>query len=231
MSEQNRRSNIQDTVEKSMDIFYKVEKNRKLSYLDFLYFQARQINKWWWLTQFVLLAACILFAHLCIDTYTFQRSMGIFASLFIVFILPELWKDRRTGSSELESTMYYSLHSIYSARLVLFSLLDAILLIPFSFILILTGKVNGFQLTAQFFVPLVITAALCFSMLCSTRIYHETIATVLCLSFSALWWLLTMNSRIFNSLYAPAWLAILTVSLIFLIWSVYRTIKTADIHF
>mgnify|MGYP006990195710 CR=1 FL=1 len=49
-----------------------------------------------------------------------QRILGVVASLFIILIIPELWKNQTYQSMEIEATSYYSLRQIYAARMSLF---------------------------------------------------------------------------------------------------------------
>lgn len=59
------------------------------------------------------------------------RGMGISASVFVIIMISELWKNRSCHSMEIEQAAYYSLRQIYVARMVLFGLVDVFLLIAF----------------------------------------------------------------------------------------------------
>lgn len=66
--------------------------------------------------------------------------MGTLAPLFVVLVLPELWKNRSSGALEIECTAYYSLRQIYAARMVLFGLVDLALLTLFFSAALLAGQ-------------------------------------------------------------------------------------------
>lgn len=72
--------------------------------------------------------------------YEVQRAMGTLAPLFVVLVLPELWKNRSSGALEIECTAYYSLRQIYAARMVLFGLVDLALLTLFFSAALLAGR-------------------------------------------------------------------------------------------
>lgn len=223
----NKTARIQEIAGKSADIFYQKEKKQKLFYFDFLYIQLRYMKKRWWLIQMFLLAGYFIAAYYILDSVMLQRSLGVTASLFIVMIIPEFWKDKATGSTELEATTCYTLRDIYAARLLLFGGIDAAFLFVFCLMLHVAAGVDLLQMVSQFFVPLVITACICFVTLCSWRSRNEMPAVTLCLIFSGCWWAMTMQQRIFDAVYTPVWAVFLAAGLIFLILSIRKTLQRA----
>ena len=45
-----------------------------------------------------------------------MRIMGISATIFVVLIIPEIWKNRRNGAIEIEQASYYTLRQICTAE-------------------------------------------------------------------------------------------------------------------
>ena len=50
--------------------------------------------------------------------------MGVVATLFVILIIPELWKNRSCECMEIEATSYYSLKQVYATRMLLFGVTD-----------------------------------------------------------------------------------------------------------
>ena len=85
---------IQETICKSKNAFFIAEQERMLSYHDFLWTQLRVIQKRCWVLQFIILVALWIALNSIHDEIYIKRSMGIVAALFVILIIPELWKNR-----------------------------------------------------------------------------------------------------------------------------------------
>lgn len=57
--------------------------------------------------------------------------MGVAAALFVILIIPELWKNRSCECMEIEAASYYSLKQVYAARMLLFGVTDVFLITLF----------------------------------------------------------------------------------------------------
>ncbi|KAI4450280.1 hypothetical protein C823_004813 [Eubacterium plexicaudatum ASF492] len=114
-------SNMQEAILKSKKAYYKTEEEKFLSKAEFLYQQSRYIKKRWWLIQGLLLK------YLGSNCYI-QRSIGIAAPLFVLLIIPEMWKNRNANAMEVECTTLYSIRQVYAARMILFAFVDLVLL-------------------------------------------------------------------------------------------------------
>lgn len=92
---QPREEKIQETIETSKERFLLAEAEKTLSYRSFLYTQFQLIKKRWWLFQILVLVALWVVFPLADDALYAYRSMGVAAALFIILIIPELWKTGR----------------------------------------------------------------------------------------------------------------------------------------
>ena len=131
---------IVDTVNKSIEIFYLKEQEKILTYREFLWIQFHITQKRWWLFQTLLLAGIGMILSSYPEEFYVQRGLGITSVLFVILIIPELWKNKSNQCMEIESASYYSLRQIYSARIFLFGLVDVILLTAFC--LFLHGRLH-----------------------------------------------------------------------------------------
>lgn len=216
--------NIEETIKKSIDTFCAIEQERLLNYWEFLWGQLRVIRKRWWIFQFLILLALWLSLPSLQSDQLMQRAMGVVAALFVILIIPELWKNQTYQSMEIESTAYYSLKQIYAARMLLFGIVDIVLVSFFCGLASVAWNVTFSQLVVQFILPMVVTSCICFGILCSKYPLSEVFAVTMCVLWSAVWILVILNEPIYASVAFPLWLAILGIALVFLIVTIYQTI-------
>ena len=123
--------NVLETIAVSKSAFFSAESERKVSYMEFLFLQSKLIQKRWWVLQgLLLIAVCLLFFRMETD-YQIRRALGLAGPLFVLLVLPELWKNRNFDAMEVECTTYYTIRSIYAARLTIFACVDILLLSVF----------------------------------------------------------------------------------------------------
>lgn len=219
---------IKKTVEKSIDVFCSTEQERLLTYWEFLWAQLRLIRKRWWLFQFLLLSTLWFVLPSLYGEYLLQRTLGVMASLFVILIIPELWKNRTYQSMEIEATSYYSLRQIYAARMLLFGVVDVVLITLFCSLSSIAWGLTFSQLLIQFLFPMVVTSCICFGILCSKYPFSEAFAVMMCIAWSVIWWFIIMNERIYTAITLPLWITFLGVAFTFLVFTIYRTIYNCN---
>lgn len=223
-----REEKIQETIEVARESFLLAEAEKNLSYGSFLYIQFRLIKKRWWLLQIltlILLWAIFPFAEGALYAY---RSMGVVAALFIILIIPELWKNRANQCMEVESATYYSLRQVYSARMLLFGIIDVFIITVFCGIASITLQLTLTDLLVQFLFPLVVTACICFGTLCNKRGFNEVVAVGMCMIWSAVWWLILLDERIYYDIMIPVWVTLFCIALVFMVFTIYKSIDCCD---
>ena len=110
---------VMETIAVSKSAFLSGEAEQMVSPGEFLIIQSRLIQKHWWFLQGLLLTfVCLFLCHMETD-YLIRRALGLAGPLFVILILPELWKNRNFDAMEVECTTYYTIRSIYAARLAL----------------------------------------------------------------------------------------------------------------
>lgn len=150
------------------------------------------------------------------DELYLKRSMGVVAALFVILIIPELWKNRSCECMEIEAVSYYSLKQVYAARMLLFGVTDMF------FITLFLGAASAglhyavSELVVQFLFPLCITACICFGILCSKHSFSETVAITLCVIWSAVWLFIVLNENLYVMVTVPIWSALLSAAILFL---------------
>lgn len=216
---------IQETIRRSKEAFWAAEQERMLSYHEFLWVQLKLIRKRWWIFQLLLLSVLgPLLAYAYEESYV-QRSMGVMASIFIILIIPEFWKNRSCSCMEIEEASFYSLRQIYAARMVLFGIVDVLLVTAFCVTMTRAWHIEFTVLLVQFLLPMLVTACICFGTLCSRHIVNEAMAVILCVLWCAAWMAVTLNEKIYEVITMPVWMGCIGLSLIFLYITVYRTLN------
>lgn len=219
---------VTETIRKSIDAYVSVEQARLLTYGEFLWTQLRLIRKRWWLFQILLLILLWAVLPSVQVEQVVQRILGVAASLFIILIIPELWKNQTCQSMEIEAASYYSLRQIYAARMLLFGIADIVLITFFCVSAAITTGILLSQLLIQFIFPMVVTTAICFGILCSKYSFSETAAIMLCIAWSAIWLVIILNEKIYTAVTFPLWFAFIGIAFIFLAFTLYRTLHCCN---
>lgn len=215
-------SKIKDTIVSAQNAFW--EKKQNMSYWDFLYEQTRYIRKRWWGLQLLVLFLTGVFVHEVQDVQLISRMFGITASLFVILVIPELWKNRSSNAMEVEGAAYFSIRQIYSARLLVFAAVDGVFLTLFTVGLSMTGKVIIGELIVQFFLPMTVTCCICFRCLCSRLAESEYAACFLSLLWTAIW-IRIVWSDVYPLISGPVWAGICGIAVLYLTYTVRRVLR------
>ena len=207
---QPREEAVQATVRAATQAF------RPLSQLEFLRQQAQFLHKRWWLLQSAGTA------------YEVQLAMGTLAPLFVVLVLPELWKNRSSGALEIECTAYYSLRQIYAARMVLFGLVDLALLTLFFSAALLAGQATLRDLIINFLLPFLVTGCICLRTLSHRRDTVCYAALPLCLAWTAVWVLLILSDQVYRMISLPMWLGMLLLATVYFLYAIRKLQNTCE---
>lgn len=223
-----REEKVQETILKSKQAFFAAEQKGMLSYYEFLWVQLRVIQKRWWILQLLVLAVLWMALDSIHDELYMQRSMGVAAALFVILIIPELWKNRSCECMEIEAASYYSLKQIYAARMLLFGIMDIFLITLFLGTASAGLHVELLDLIVQFLFPLSVTACICFGVLCSKRSFGETTAIALCVIWSVAWLFIVLDEELYTKVTVFGWAVLLGAALAFLGCSVFRILKCCN---
>ncbi|MDE6312618.1 MAG: hypothetical protein K2M46_03200 [Lachnospiraceae bacterium] len=213
-------TSMQEAVLKSKKAYYEAESAKSLSKTEFLYQQSKYIKKRWWLIQGLLLTVLWLFLNYLESSYYIQRSIGIAAPLFVLLIIPEIWKNKNADAMEVECTTLYSIRQIYAARMILFALVDLVLLSVFFAASSYTAKITIWELAIQFFVPFNVACSICFGTLYSKKVKSPILTLLSCFIWIAVWEQIVLNEIIYKLLSVPFWIAMLVLSFLYLGYSI-----------
>lgn len=198
----------------------RLQNERMLSYAEFVFFQSKFIKKRWWILQSLFLLVLWLLLGDMSDDYYLPRLLGLGAPLFVSLILPEIWKNRKYYSIEIESSSFYTLKQIYSARMILFALIDILLLSAFW---VITGlPVEIF--IVNFILPLNICCSICFRLLCIRKVNMELTMMMIGI-WTVIWMVILANDSWYQKLVLPIWGLYLVLSLAYLVYCVYKLLS------
>ncbi|NNU74975.1 hypothetical protein [Clostridium estertheticum] len=200
--------------------------------LEFLFQQMLFLSKKYWLTQLVVFFVATFslgFMNLYEGISENKVSYyAIYASLLIVFSIPELWKNISTNTYEVENTTYFDLRKLYLSRLVLVGMLDLILVTILTLITVHIGGFSLYDAVIYFFVPFNFNCCICFSLLWSKRkICSELLAVGSCISGAGFWYLLVNDYHVYELLQMRTWYVLLILSLGYLIFAGKRVVESS----
>ena len=132
------------------------------------------------------------------DIKDMMRIMGISATIFVVLIVPEIWKNRRNGAIEIEQASYYTLRQICTARMLMFGVVDLVIVMVFLAITYQTTILSLSDLVVNFLLPVNVSCCICFRVLYSRWEKSEYIAVLSCLVWVGLWMMIVANDVILS---------------------------------
>lgn len=225
---------LRQTVAAAKAAYLAGEEQRSSSRLEFLYQQSRYIKKRWWAWQALLLAiTCLVMAEED-AVVLIRRCLGLAGPLFVILILPELWKNRSCDAMEVEGTTFYTLRSICAARLVLFGGVDLVLLTLFFAGTSLGMHIPLWDMLIHFLIPLNVTCCICFRCLYSRSINTEALAVLLCCLWTGLWSLVVLDDKLYLKISVPMWAGLLAASCLYMVYTVCRSQRawqnTLEVH-
>lgn len=215
-------SEIQRTIAVSKAAFISGESEKTISHMEFLYQQSRYIKKRWWMLQGLLLIFLCWFLHFTVSDFLIRRTLGTVASLFVILILPELWKNHSNNAMEVECTTLYSLRQIYAARLTLFAGVDILLLTLFFVSTSFVARLTLLEMLIQFLLPFNVTCCICFRCLYSKIINTEALSILLCVFWIGLWTLIILNDAVYYKISVPMWAGLLAASFLYMGYTLCR---------
>lgn len=219
---------MEETISKSMNAFYAKEEENRLSFFEFFWIQLKVIRKRWWVLQVLLLGGMWELLFLSDASGDVQKGMSIAAALFVVLIIPELWKNRESNSMEIEAASFFSLKQVYSVRLLAFGFVDVFMLTIFCMVTTTTQVISIIELMKQLLFPMIVVAAICFAILGSKNQFSEIVAIAGCLLTSSVWTVIVMNEQIYETMTPVVWFVIFGMAVFILVASVRRILNNCN---
>ncbi|MCM1252542.1 MAG: hypothetical protein NC321_06955 [Clostridium sp.] len=216
---------MRETLINAKRHFYESAERKEASCSEFFCGQIGYIRKRWWILQFFALVYTGCLLQGTNSAYYIQRLLGVSASLFVIMIIPELWKNRSSHSLEIEETSRFTLRQVYAVRMLAFAIVDSVLLTIFAGVVTMTTSVSIEEMVIHFFLPMAVACCICFHALCSRYALSEYTACFLSVLWSAVWTLFILNDNVYKLISRPVWMGICITVILYLTCLVKKMIK------
>ena len=213
---------IQNVIQQTKNIIV-MQENGRTSYYEFLLEQSQFIKKRWWFLQGIVLILLWLLLKDSANTGYTERILGILASVFVILIIPEIWKNRKYSAIVIERTSYYSLRQICAARTILFAIVDMIMIVIFFMISYRTIQISLFRMVINFLIPFNVSNCICFRLLYSKRIDTEYTAVFTSMIWIIIWSAIVTQDSLYHKIAKPVWLTCTLLSFGFLIYFIRKS--------
>lgn len=201
----------------------------RISYFEFIYEQARYIEKKWWVLQGVVLLFLWYLLWNSGMEGDVERIIGNLAAVFAILIIPEIWKNRRYSSIAIEKAAYYSLRDICAARILLFAAVDMVMVSAFFVFTLYTVQIAAYKLAVDFLIPFLVSCCICFRLLCSRRRELEYASAVLCVAWNAVWIAVVADDAVYGRVAEPVWIGLILLSFGYLILCIRKSLLDCEI--
>lgn len=151
-----------------------------------------------------------------------RQVLGIGAPLFVILVIPELWKNSSNNALDVEATTMYTLQQVYSARLVLFAGVDLLLLSLFCLGTTASKCLSLWEFVTQFLMPMNVTCCICLTCLYFPSVGNQSFSLVLCLLFAIMWRDIVQDEQIYNAITVPTWATLLVLSFVYMGYCIFR---------
>ncbi len=216
---------IMQTVEVSVNAFAEHEYENTTGYAEFLLQQAVYIRKRWWVLQGLILIVLWLAISLLDSSVYTMKMLGVTAPLFGLMIIPEMSRNRSSGSMEIELTAYHSLRAVYSARILTFALTDLMILSLFYACSFAASGLDILSFLTGFMLPLSVTCCICFRSMCCRYAVSDFFSMLLCMIWDGAWTLIVMDARLYSAVSVPVWIMLLILSVIYLLYCIRKLLR------
>lgn len=213
---------ILQTIRSSMQKLEMSQFEQPLDIWEFLYLQSRFIKKYWWIIQAVLLSVLYWYVRHLGEAQMVRQVLGIGAPLFVILVIPELWKNSNNNALDIEATTMYTLQQVYAARLVLFAGVDLLLLSLFCLGITASKCLSLWEFVTQFLMPMNVTCCICLTCLYCPRVGNQSFSLVLCLLFAMVWREVVQTEQFYEAITVPAWATMLILSFVYIGYCVFR---------
>ncbi len=221
-------SALSATIVKSKEGFWSGEEARQISWLEFIYQQMFYINKTWWILQMLILCLLWLLLKTAESSSYVERCFGIMAPLFIILILPELWKNVSSHSLEIEGATLFSLQKVIAARMLLFGMVDLILLTVFVAIGVVSTNISVMEMLVQFLLPMLVTVCICLRLFSGQRFRGVLPSVIACLLWITVWTLIVLREDVYAKVSVPTWIALLIGSVCYMLYCIYKIMNNSE---
>lgn len=216
----NNKDNIEKILSNLNNTNYSKQQKR-ISYMEFINSQSKYLDKRWWLIQLLLVTLTSFLLKDSYDILYMKKVLTIGAPLFVILILPEIWKNKNSNSLVIESSTYYSIRDIYFARILWYITIDLFFITLFYFFCNITFK----EFIINFMVPVNICGSICFLCVTNNKYKYEHVILFFII-WTVIWLKLIEDLKIYYIFIKPFWIFYFIFSIIFLLFSISKVLQS-----
>lgn len=216
---------VDNTVFKAKELIIKKDLIKRIDFAEFIIFQMKIMRKRWWVLQAALLLLACQWLYISGDANYIYRGLSIFATLFVILIIPELWGNMKYKSMEIEDASLFNLRNVYAAKLIAFGIVDTIFLSFFCTAATQLQNVLFVDILKQFVFPVMIAATICMMVFSCRNPFSELTTVVICIVANLIWVTIVLNESIYCKITFWIWICLFAVSFLLIIYSVYKALN------
>lgn len=215
---------IDRTVLKANEILNAKVQTSRIGFAEFVVAQVRLMKKKWWVLQGILLFFAGEWIAVSGDTDYTCRGLSILASLFVILVIPELWKNTECRSIEIEESSLFDLRRVYAAKLMAFGIIDTVFL---TFFCIFTSRMQGVMFAGvlkQFVFPVLLAATICLVSFSSKKRCCEATMMIVCIVSNVIWIVLVLNETVYSKITPLLWVGLFGICSCLIIYSIRKVL-------
>ena len=216
---------IDNTVFKATELIIEKEQISRINFAEFLIFQMKIMRKRWWILQGTLLLFACQWLYISGDANYIYRGMSIFATLFVILIIPELWGNMKFKSMEIEEASLFDLRKVYAAKLIAFGVVDTIFLTFFCTTATQFQNILFVDILKQFVFPVMIAATICMMAFSCSKPFNELATMIICIVANSIWMAVALSETIYSKITPLIWIGLFAVCISLIIYNVRKILN------
>ena len=219
---------IDSTITKACVLLEEGCSETRIKFIEFVAIQIRFMQKKWWVLQAILLILATEWIMISGDTNYMYRGLSIWASLFVILIIPELWKNFECRSFEIEDATWFDLRRVYAAKLIAFGTIDTVLLTIFCIFAAQIEEILFADVLKQFVFPIMIAATICMISFSKKKKWNEVTTMIICIISNLIWMILVSVEEVYSRITPLLWIGLFVVCSSIIAYCVYKALQRRE---
>ena len=215
---------IDKLVFKAKEFINSEENENRIGFIEFIALQIKIMKKELLFAQMLLLFFAGYWLSISKEIVYMQRGLSVLAALFVIFIIPELWKNIENKSMEIEKSSLFDLRRVYAAKLIAFGLIDTGILTVFCVYAVEIQKILVVDLLGQFVFPIMISSIICMMAFSRKRYLNQFVTMIICLAANMGWMLIILNDNLYLKITPIVWILIFIMCALLLFYFIQKVL-------
>ena len=221
---------IDSLVLKARELINSKDNESRIGFIEFIILQVKIMKKEWWLAQAFLLFIAAKWLSISDGEAYVQRGLSIIASLFVILVIPELWRNIENKSIEIEETSIFNLRKIYAAKLIAFGFVDTTILTLFCIYAVQMQEIMFADILKQFIFPIMIASMICMKAFSGRKYFNQLITMIICIAANMVWMIIVLNENIYLKITPFVWVVMFSTSILLTIYYIKKALRNNIRH-